>query len=150
MTVQISKISDDFSVAPQISVLDIDFILQSGFKSVINNRPDGEAGDLQPTSTEIQQAVEGAGMKYAYIPVVNGQLTQAQVDEHVKQSFELYKERSKHDWELDISILEEKPYEIKVKKFTKRIFVVKKYKKRKRKTVAKKPTKKKINRRPKK
>lgn len=81
MTVQISKISDNFSVSPQISPVDIDFILQSGFKSVINNRPDGEAGELQPTSAEIQQAVEAAGLKYAFIPVVNGQLTQAQVDE---------------------------------------------------------------------
>lgn len=84
MTVQISKISDDFSVAPQISSADIDFIAQSGFKSVINNRPDGEAGDAQPTSSEIQQAVEAAGLKYAYIPVINGQLTQAQVDETAK------------------------------------------------------------------
>lgn len=89
---------------------------------------------------------------YAQLRKVN-KWTQAQVDEHVKQSFELYKERSKYEWELDISILEEEPYEIKVKKFKKRIFEVKKYKKkrkRKKATAKKAAAKKKVNRRPKK
>lgn len=88
---------------------------------------------------------------YAQLRKVN-KWSQAQVDEHVQQSFELHKERSKYEWALDISILEEEPYEIKVKKFTKRIFEVKKYKKKrkKRKKVATKKaaTKKKSNRRP--
>ena len=81
MSVQISKISDDFSVAPQIEASDIDFIIQSGFKSVINNRPDGEAGDTQPKNSEIKLAAEAAGLSYVYLPVINGQLTQSQVDE---------------------------------------------------------------------
>ena len=79
------------------------------------------------------------------------QWTQAQVDKHIKESFEVYKERSQHEWELDISLLEEEPYSIKVKKFTKRKFKVKKYKKRKRKKASAKkaPAKKKSSRRPK-
>ena len=78
--------------------------------------------------------------------------TQIQVDEHVQQSFELYKERSKYEWDLDISLLEEEPYGIKIKKFTTRIFEVKKYKKkrkRKKATAKKKVAKRKQKRRPK-
>lgn len=91
---------------------------------------------------------------YAQLAKVNN-WTQADIDEHVFQSFEVYKERSKYEWELDISLLEEEPYELKLKKFTKRIFEVKKYKKKRKnkrkKTAAKKAAaKKKGNRRPKK
>ena len=76
--------------------------------------------------------------------------SQAQVDAHIKQSFEVYAERSQHEWELDISILEEEPYGIKLKPFTKRKFKVKKYKKKRRKKASAKkaPAKKKSNRRP--
>ena len=46
-------------------------------------------------------------------------------------SFIIHKERSKHQWLLDLSILEEAPYNIKLKETDKRIFEVKKYKKKK-------------------
>ena len=46
-------------------------------------------------------------------------------------SFIIHKERSKHQWLLDLSILEEAPYNIKLKATDKRIFEVKKYKKKK-------------------
>lgn len=73
--------------------------------------------------------------------------TREEIDAHIAESFEIYKERSKHEWELDISILEKKPYEITLKKTTKRIFEVKKYKK-KRKIKKKMFNKKKLNKRP--
>lgn len=68
--------------------------------------------------------------------------TPEQAAEHIAESFRIYGERSKYEWDLDISILEEKPYEIKLKKFTKRIFEVKKYKKKRKKRSAAKTTKK--------
>jgi hypothetical protein len=76
--------------------------------------------------------------------------TREQIDAHVAESFEIYKERSKHEWELDISLLEKAPYEIKLKKTTKRIFEVKKYKKKrkKKKATPKKATPKKVSKRP--
>lgn len=67
--------------------------------------------------------------------------TAKQVIEHVTASFELHKKRSKFQWKLDISILAEAPYEIKLKETDKRIFEVKKYKKKpKAKSVKKKTT----------
>lgn len=74
--------------------------------------------------------------------------TLEEVEKHIAESFELYKERSQHEWTLDISILSEEPYNLKLKKTKSRVFKVKKYKKkRKTKTVAKKTTVK--NKRPK-
>jgi sulfide:quinone oxidoreductase len=51
-----------------------------GIRTVINNRPDGEGGPDQPTSDAIAAAAHAAGMDYHYIPVISGQVTQAQVD----------------------------------------------------------------------
>jgi len=78
--------------------------------------------------------------------------TPKQVEQHILESFELHRERSKFEWDLDITILAEEPYNIKLKKTKTRIFEVKKYKKRrptKKKTAAKKTAvKKKTNKRP--
>lgn len=71
--------------------------------------------------------------------------TRPQIDKHIADSFEVYKERSKYEWELDITLLEKAPYEITLKKTDKRIFEIKKYKKKRKK---KKATAKKINKRP--
>jgi hypothetical protein len=81
-----------------------------------------------------------------------------QVEQHILESFELHKERSKHKWDLDITLLAEEPYNIKLKETKTRIFEVKKYKKKKKKplkkktavkkTAAKKIVKKIVNKRP--
>ncbi|HZC16035.1 MAG TPA: sulfur transferase domain-containing protein, partial [Caulobacteraceae bacterium] len=43
------KVTEGFSVAPQIDLEDLPRAAAQGFKLVINNRPDGEAPG-QPTS----------------------------------------------------------------------------------------------------
>jgi hypothetical protein len=77
--------------------------------------------------------------------------TQEEIDLHVAESFETYKERSKFEWKLDISMLTKEPYNLVIASTKKRIFEVKKYKKKRRK---KKPLKavlkKRTNKRPKK
>lgn len=59
-----------------------------------------------------------------------------EVVQHVAESFEIYKERSKYDWTLDIILLREKPYEISINENAKRKFkkTFKYRKKRKRKS----------------
>lgn len=59
--------------------------------------------------------------------------TPKEIDDHIVSSFELHKERSKHQWTLDISMLKTEPYLIDIKDTTERIFEVKKYKKKKKK-----------------
>jgi uncharacterized protein (TIGR01244 family) len=65
------KVTDAFSVAPQIDLADLARAAEAGFKLVINNRPDGEAPG-QPTSAEVEAAAKAAGLDYAFIPVRGG------------------------------------------------------------------------------
>ena len=72
------RVTDTFSVSPQISLTDIAAAAAQGFTLVINNRPDGEAPD-QPTSAQMEAAARAAGLDYLYAPVVGGPRP-AQVD----------------------------------------------------------------------
>jgi uncharacterized protein (TIGR01244 family) len=65
------KVTDDFSVAPQIELADAARAKAEGFVLLINNRPDGEAAG-QPTSDEMEAAAKAAGLGYAHIPVRGG------------------------------------------------------------------------------
>ncbi len=65
------RVTDDFSVAPQISLEDLPAAAAQGFKLVINNRPDGEDAG-QPTSAEVEAAARAAGLGYVHIPVRGG------------------------------------------------------------------------------
>jgi uncharacterized protein (TIGR01244 family) len=71
-------VTDDLSVAPQISLDDVAEAARQGFRLIINNRPDGEAPG-QPTSAQMEAAAKAAGLAYLYIPVVGGP-TPAQVE----------------------------------------------------------------------
>lgn len=65
------RVTDDFSTAPQISVADVEEAARQGFRTIINNRPDGEQPD-QPSSHEIEAAARAAGLAYFHLPVVGG------------------------------------------------------------------------------
>ncbi len=80
MTIQITKQSDDFSTAPQISVDDVPEIAKLGFKTIINNRPDYEGGESQPTSAQLRIAAEQNGLAYLYVPVIPNNIHLAQVE----------------------------------------------------------------------
>jgi sulfide:quinone oxidoreductase len=53
------KLSSILTVAPQIRPEDLDAIAAAGYKTVINNRPDGEAMD-QPTAAAMAELIEQA------------------------------------------------------------------------------------------
>lgn len=75
---QIHPLADQLSVAAQIDVADITTLAAQGFRSLINNRPDGEV-EGQPTSAVLEAAARRAGLAYRHIPVVSGQLSDEQV-----------------------------------------------------------------------
>ncbi len=64
----IKRINDSVSVSGQISVDDVAAIKATGFVSIVNNRPDGEAPD-QPDNASIEAAAKAAGLKYHFIPM---------------------------------------------------------------------------------
>jgi uncharacterized protein (TIGR01244 family) len=73
------RVTDDFTTAPQISLADVAEAARLGFKTVINNRPDGEEPG-QPPSAEVEAAAKAAGLAYHHIPVRGGP-TPEQVDQ---------------------------------------------------------------------
>ena len=79
MTLHFKWLSDTVAAAGQIAPGDIPAIAAHGFKTVINNRPDGEGGPVQPSSADLQRAAEAAGLRYVHLPVISGQLTLDQV-----------------------------------------------------------------------
>ena len=65
---QFRTVTDDLSVAPQISVADVADAAAQGFRTIICNRPDGEEPD-QPAVAEIAAAANAAGLDFVHIPV---------------------------------------------------------------------------------
>jgi len=75
----IRKITDELSVAPQVHADDVSAIAAAGFRAVICNRPDGENSD-QPCCGDIEAAVKALGMAWRMQPVRSGGVTQADAD----------------------------------------------------------------------
>jgi uncharacterized protein (TIGR01244 family) len=71
----ITPLSADFAVAPQVRPEDLASLKEAGYAALVNNRPDGEEPG-QPRSAELRQAAERAGLRYAYIPIAPGQMTE--------------------------------------------------------------------------
>jgi uncharacterized protein (TIGR01244 family) len=65
------RVTDELSVSPQISVADVDAAARQGFRTIINNRPDGEE-PAQPSGHEIEAAAQAAGLAYFHVPVRGG------------------------------------------------------------------------------
>ena len=78
MAAFVSRHTESFATAPQITSHDLAEIAAMGFKTVVNNRPDGEGGPEQPANAEIEAAAKAAGLNYAYLPVISGQITEQQ------------------------------------------------------------------------
>ena len=68
-TLPVRAIAEGISVAPQLTPAAMAEAARAGFRSVINNRPDFEAGPTQPTHAEIEKAAAAAGLEYRYLPV---------------------------------------------------------------------------------
>ena len=79
MALELKKLNEAFSVSPQISPADVKTLAEQGVKSLICNRPDGEAAD-QVNVTEIEAAAEEAGIKVRYQPVVSGNFSDEDID----------------------------------------------------------------------
>jgi len=68
------KLTDGLSVTSQIAVSDISGFAETGFKSIISNRPDGEGSD-QPSFNEIDAEAQRYGLATRYIPVLTGKVS---------------------------------------------------------------------------
>ena len=82
------KIAPDLSVSEQITAQDVGIAASQGFRSIIINRPDGESSD-QPPHQEIVDAATRSGLSVRYLPVVSGNVTDADVEAFAKAMSEL-------------------------------------------------------------
>jgi uncharacterized protein (TIGR01244 family) len=58
-----------FAVTGQLHPASLVRVFESGFKSIINNRPDGEGGATQPNSLALAGGASAVGLEYAYLPL---------------------------------------------------------------------------------
>ncbi len=79
MSLHVRRISDTFSVAPQIDPADIAAVKAAGFVAIVNNRPDDEEVG-QPGGDAIRAAAEDHGLAYTPIPVTHAGFGHPQLD----------------------------------------------------------------------
>lgn len=71
---------DELHLSGQIQASDIPALAERGIRSIICNRPDGEAED-QSSFDEIRIAAEASGIAVKYLPVVPNQISNEDVSD---------------------------------------------------------------------
>ncbi|HTX50155.1 MAG TPA: TIGR01244 family sulfur transferase [Caulobacteraceae bacterium] len=66
---QFRKVTDRFSVSPQITVEEARAAADAGFALIIQNRPEAES-EGQPHGADIEAATRAGGADYLFLPVV--------------------------------------------------------------------------------
>lgn len=74
-------LTEQLSLADQLSLEDVAEIVDQGFKTVICNRPD-EEGEPHLNSAEAAQALAAAGIEFHYLPVNGAAISDLDVAEH--------------------------------------------------------------------
>jgi sulfide:quinone oxidoreductase len=87
---ELHKINDDLTVTGQIDAGAVPLLAERGFRSIICNRPDGEAPD-QPDSGAIEQAAAAQGLRFVNLPVSPNSIGDADASAFAKALDELHK-----------------------------------------------------------
>jgi uncharacterized protein (TIGR01244 family) len=88
--VQFRKLTDTVAVAGQIGPDDLAAVKQAGFRSLICNRPDGEAVD-QPPFAAVAAAARELGLEARYMPIGHSPLSASAADSFATMVAELPK-----------------------------------------------------------
>ena len=76
---ELKQLSPELSASGQIALSDLPAVRAAGFRSIIVARPDAEDPG-QPDFASVRAAAERAGLQARHVPVVPGQITDADVD----------------------------------------------------------------------
>jgi uncharacterized protein (TIGR01244 family) len=74
----VTQIAADVYVAGQLGPEAMAELARAGIRSVVNNRPDFEAGADQPANAAIEAAAVAAGLEYRFLPVASNVQTPEQ------------------------------------------------------------------------
>lgn len=77
---EFKTLTEQLSVAAQLNADDLAAAKAAGFRTIINNRPDGESDD-QPSSAEMARLANALGLSYHHQPVISGQISDDNIDE---------------------------------------------------------------------
>lgn len=78
--VKTSVIVEGFSVAPNLTENDFPALAAAGYKTIINNRHDGEEPN-QLTAAQAQKLAEENGLSYLHIPIAIQAITPTDVEQ---------------------------------------------------------------------
>ena len=67
------RVAEGFFVAPQLTASDFPAARAAGVRTVINNRPDGEAAD-QLSDAQARELAAASGLEYEFVPVISGRM----------------------------------------------------------------------------
>ena len=70
---KLRRVAEDFFVAPQLQAQDFAAARAAGVRTVINNRPDGEAAD-QLSDAQARELAAASGLEYEFVPVISGRM----------------------------------------------------------------------------
>jgi sulfide:quinone oxidoreductase len=79
MTAEPIRVTDELSVTAQPSAADIRRFAELGYRTIINNRPDGEEPG-QLSAAEAKAQAEAVHLAYVHLPIKVGQIAPADVD----------------------------------------------------------------------
>lgn len=74
------QLKEQVSVSGQLSVDDIQTLVEAGVELLVCNRPDGESPDQTPFA-EIRAAAESAGLEFVNIPFAGNELNASHAQE---------------------------------------------------------------------
>lgn len=83
---RIDRLAADFAVSEQLRPGYLTEVAAAGFRTIVCNRPDGEAGG-QPSFAEVADTARAAGLRAAYLPAPSGAKPGPYADEF-RQTFE--------------------------------------------------------------
>lgn len=75
---KLAILTPNVTALPQPTVDDIAELANRGYRSIIGNRPDGEASD-QPEWIQLKAAAAGRNMQAVQIPVIANQISEADI-----------------------------------------------------------------------
>jgi uncharacterized protein (TIGR01244 family) len=78
-TASMKQLTDGISVSEQIKLGQIKDVRQSGFATIIDLRPDGEAAG-QPHAATVQSAASAYKLAFVYVPVPHGDIPDSAVE----------------------------------------------------------------------
>jgi len=76
----VHKLSQTYSVSPQIVPEDVKTLAGAGFKSIMCNRPDGEELG-QPEFEQIAEQARQEGLEIRWVPITSGGMSQSDLND---------------------------------------------------------------------